>query len=234
MQITNNKRLNLSIIYTLNKLIPFLFYEFSVFINAILLSVLIYFIPEVHRLFTLNVIVIVIFVKLISTFLTSLKSPRLLNLDSIINDILFIFILTSGYNYFKTYNITNNFLNSLFILWIISLLVTYISKKIQNKLFYKYLLKNILNQDYLHSSETTILNDINIKDPKIRLNIINENLIKTDYKDIVVLSNLTKLTETLLKDEVYENIIYNFKFKLYPIKNISNIYFNMLDMSIKK
>lgn len=196
----NKNGLKLSLICVLNRLVAVLFQGQFFLFTATFLGLLTYYMPQDIQLFTVRVLELIVILKItidaiytiLSREMRRLKNPLLLGVT-------YLFFL-AGNNYIKQHALTEFLVNRLFTFWLISLVLANLVIFIQPKLFKAYLFKNILNKEYLGIRKLTdelppeinFYTDADEKDADKRMRLINQNVIKKPYQEVVELSFLNR------------------------------------------
>ncbi|GAA0059344.1 hypothetical protein ScKU62_18530 [Streptococcus canis] len=122
---------------------------------------------------------------------------------------MYVFFL-AGDIYIKEHVLTELIVNRLFTFWLISLVLATLVAVIQPRLFKYYLFKNVINKEYLGIRKLTddlppksnIYADADEKDADKRMRLINQNVIKPPYQDVVELSYLNREVITAIQYEI--------------------------------
>ncbi|MCW1017539.1 hypothetical protein [Streptococcus anginosus] len=202
----NKNGIKLSLICVLNWLIKFLFKGQFYLFSAVFLGLLTYYIPQDIRVFTVNVLELIVMVKITTDVVHTLPSKEFKWMKkSLLLGVLSLFFL-AGNVYIKQHVLTAFLVNRFFTFWLISLVLATLVIVIQPRLFEHYLFKNVLNKEYLGLRKLTdelppecnLYTDADENDVDKRMKMINQHAIKKPYQEVVELSFLNKEVTTAI------------------------------------
>lgn len=138
-----------------------------------------------------------------------------------------------------------------FNLMLISLVIYLIVRWLQPIIFEKCLFKYVIHKAYLGIRKTTdalppepnLFKDADEKDANKRMQVINQNVIKAPYQDVVELSFLTREVVTAIQYEavslgkklfIDEDTIYHPVFTLFPFGKQYNFYFKLITFRLSR
>ena len=196
----NKNGLKLSLICGLNWLISFVakgqFYLFS----AGFLGLLTYYLPQDYRVVTTGLVMYFLVANAVFNFGkgTWLQDFRHIKLS--LKEFIFLLVFIAGTEYTIDHAISEQMVNNLCKLWIISAIFISLVKIFLPRLFRHYVLKNIIDKKYLGVRKLTddlppeinFYNDVDEADADKRMRQINKNVIKEPYQDVVELSFLNR------------------------------------------
>lgn len=150
-------------------------------------------------------------------------------------------------------NITERALISNFDLVFVSVLIFYVYKWLQPKIFEYFLFKYVIDKEYLGIRKTkeplppenNIFVDANEQDPENRMAKINQGVIKTPFQDVVEVSFLNRERQTelsyfknfgtsLKREFVDIDEIYYLVFTVYPFGRKYPYYFTLIKIRTSK
>ncbi|MBY5050934.1 hypothetical protein K6W07_02915 [Streptococcus agalactiae] len=113
--------------------------------------------------------------------------------------VMYVFFL-AGNTYIKAHLLTEVMVNSLLSFWLISLFFATLVTVIQPRLFKHYLFKKVIDKEYLGirkftdflPPEINFYKDADEEDADKRMRLINQNVIKHPYQEVVELSFLNR------------------------------------------
>ncbi|HEL0231614.1 TPA: hypothetical protein TUF42_001751 [Streptococcus equi subsp. zooepidemicus] len=203
----NKNGLKLSLICGLNWLIRFIANSQFYLYSAVFLGLLTYYMPQDIQFFTLRILELIIVLTMAVGLINMALSREAKKVKhAILMGVMYLFFL-AGNSYIKEHALTEFMVNRLLSFWIISLVFAALVTFIQPRLFRYYLFKNVINKEYLGIRKLTddlppqpnLYVDADEEDPDKRMIIINQNVIKPPYQEVVELSYLNREIITAIR-----------------------------------
>ncbi|WP_449463292.1 hypothetical protein [Streptococcus suis] len=236
LQYLNKYALKLSLICSLNWLVKVVgkgqFYLFT----ATFLGLLTYYMPLDLQRFTIVILELIVLINgLIATYYAGI-SRDFRRVRSLLQSVVLLAFFVAGNVYIEKHIVTESMIHRLLTTWFISFIFALLVTVIQPRLFKHYLFKYVLDKDYLGirtisdplPPEKNIFHDAEEVDVDKRMRLINQNVIKQPYQDVVELSFLKKEVTTGIhhridlstkeKVRMFEEVdtIYSPVFRVYP------------------
>ncbi|HEM3615002.1 TPA: hypothetical protein U1C34_000694 [Streptococcus suis] len=206
----NKNGLKLSLICGLSWLIKIVFMGQFYLFTAAFLGLLTYYMPQDIRLYTVRVLEWIVMLKIVIDVTRTLLSREMKWIvKSLLLGVMYLAFL-AGNTYIKQHNLTEMLVNRLLTFWLISLVLAALVAFIQPRLFKHYLFKNVINKEYLGIRKLTdelqpisnLYVDAEEVDADKRMRLINQNVIKPPYQDVVELSYLNREVITAIQYEI--------------------------------
>lgn len=203
----NKNGLKLSLICGLNWLIKIVFKGQFYLFSAVFCGLLTYYMPQDIQLFTVSVLELIIMLKVITDVTRTALSRDFKRMKmSLFFGVMYVFFLAAN-TYIKEHVLTELMVNRLFTFWLISLVLATLVVIIQPRLFKYYLFKNVINKEYLGIRKltddlpplTNLYVDAAEENANKRMRIINQNVIKPPYQEVVELSYLNREVITAIQ-----------------------------------
>ena len=196
----NKNGLKLSLICGLNWLIKIVFKGQFYLLSAVFCGLLTYYMPQDIQFFTVRVLELIIIIKItIGGIYTILSRDFKWMKMPLFFGVMYVFFL-AGNTYIKAHLLTEVMVNSLLSFWLISLFFATLVTVIQPRLFKHYLFKKVIDKEYLGirkftdflPPEINFYKDADEEDADKRMRLINQNVIKHPYQEVVELSFLNR------------------------------------------
>ncbi|MBW7797184.1 hypothetical protein StDouc24_00905 [Streptococcus thermophilus] len=203
----NKNGLKLSLICGLNWLIRFIANSQFYLYSAVFLGFLTYYMSHELQFFTLRILELIIALTMAVGLINMALSREAKKVKhAILMGVMYLFFL-AGNSYIKEHALTEFMVNRLLSFWIISLVFAALVTFIQPRLSRYYLFKNVINKEYLGIRKLTddlppqpnLYVDADEEDPDKRMIIINQNVIKPPYQEVVELSYLNREIITAIR-----------------------------------
>lgn len=203
----NKNGLKLSLLCGLNWLIKIVFIEQFYLFSTAFCGMLTYYMPQDIQFVTMRVLAWIIIFKLVIDVTRTVLSREIKWIrKSLLLGIIYLFFL-AGNTYTKQHILTEMLVNRLLTFWLISLFLATLVVVIQPRLFKHYLLKKVIDKEYLGirkftdelPSESNIYVDADEKDADKRMRLINQHVIKPPYQGVVELSYLNREVITAIQ-----------------------------------
>ena len=203
----NKNGLKLSLICGLNWLIKIVFIGQFYLLSAAFCGLLTYYTPQDIQFFTVRGLELVVMLKLVIDVTRTVLSREIKWIrTSLLLGAMYLFFL-AGNSYIKQHILTEMLVNRLFTFWLISLVLAILVAFIQPRLFKSYLFKNVIDKEYLGIRKLTddlppepnIYIDVKEVDADKRMRVINQNVIKPSYQEVVELSYLNREVITAIQ-----------------------------------
>lgn len=196
----NKNGLKLSLICGLNWLIKIVFKGQFYLLSAVFCGLLTYYMPQDIQFFTVRVLELIIIIKITIGGIYTILSRDFKRMKMpLFFGVMYVFFL-AGNTYIKAHLLTEVIVNHLISFWLISLFFVTLVIVIQPRLFKHYLLKKVIDKEYLGirkftdslPPEINLYKDAEEEDADKRMRLINQNVIKHPYREVVELSFLNR------------------------------------------
>lgn len=249
----NKNGIKLSLICGLNWLIRFVaksqFYLFS----AGSLGLLMYHLPQDYRVAAIVLIGYFLIAKLVNLcYGMWLEDFRRIKLS--LRDLILSLVFLAKADYAIHHAVSEQMVNNLCKFWIMSAVFVMLVNILLPKLFKYYVLKNIIDKNYLGIRKLTddlppeinFYTDVDEVDADKRMRQINQNMIKQPYQDVVELSFLNREVITGVyhriglftkeKERIFEDIdtIYYPIFRVYPFGIKENLAHTLIKFKLSR